>query len=542
MLRSRFAPSPTGLLHVGGARTALFAYLFARSVDGKFVLRIEDTDRARSSQASEDAIRADMRWLGLDWDEGPTQGGPGAPYRQSERLTKYDEAIRQLLEAGKAYLAWESSDELKAMREAAGHGFAYRRIEYTAEELVEFQAEGRTPVVRFAVPMERGTIGFTDEILGDIEVDIAEVDDFVIRKADGFPTYHFAVVVDDKDMQITHVLRAQEHFKNTLKHRLLYEALGWADAFPKHGHMPIIARMDGGKMSKRDKAKAARAAAREAGLDAAALSEKTGLDVVTCQAFKKKKNDEVAVAVAVAVALGIDLPEIDCMDFRKAGFLPEALVNFLALLGWNPGLRDEDGNEVEILPLSEMPKHFTLDRMGKTLAKFDRDKLRWMNGQYIRSVTPERRAEALEDWIALNPGSVLEQWSPERRSWLLELYKDRLTTLGDLARDARFFFVRPTEWGPEKAIKKHLLKGGGLDRLRAAQAVLADCDWTEEALEAAMTAAAEADYDGKLGKLAQPVRVAVAGGPVSPPIFGTLVGIGRDESLARIEACLAVYG
>ncbi|MCP4808443.1 MAG: glutamate--tRNA ligase [Proteobacteria bacterium] len=537
--RSRFAPSPTGLLHVGGARTALFVYLFARSADGKFVLRIEDTDRARSSQASEDAIFADLQWLGLEWDEGPQEGGPGAPYRQSERLAYYDECVQALLDSGKAYLAWETPDELARMREQDGAGFKYRKYEYDAEDMVEFEAEGRRPVVRFAVPLEKGKIGFHDEILGDVEVDIDEVDDFVIRKADGFPTYHFAVVVDDVHMQITHVLRAQEHFKNTLKHRLLYEALGWEEHFPKHGHMPIINRIEGGKMSKRDKARAARAAARAAGLDAAGLAEKTGLDVVTSQAFLKKKNDEVAIAVRVAEALEIELPEIDCIDFRRAGFLPEAIVNFLALLGWNPGLRDDEGNEVEILPLSEMAKHFSLDRVGKTAARFDREKLRWMNGQYIRLVSPERRAEALQDWIDHNPGSVLEEWDADRRAWLVELYKDRLTAFADLARDAEFFFVRPTEWGPAKAIKKHLLKGGGLDRLRAAQAVLAAADWNEEALEAALTAAAEADYDGKLGKLAQPVRVAVAGGPVSPPIFGTLVGIGREESLARIEACLA---
>jgi len=531
--RSRFAPSPTGLLHVGGARTALFAYLYAKSASGRFVLRIEDTDRARSTQASEDAIREDLRWLGIVPDEGPEAGGPGAPYRQSERLDKYNDAVERLLTEGKAYPAWETPEELTAMREAAGkEGFKYRRQPDPAP------TEGRTPVVRFAVPMERGTIGFNDDILGELEVDIDEVDDFVIRKADGFPTYHFAVVVDDEHMQITQVLRAQEHFKNTLKHRLLYEALGWDDRFPGHGHMPIIFSMSGGKMSKRDKAKAARAAAREAGLDAPGLAAAAGLDEETARRFLKKKTDEVSVAVAVAAAVGCELPEIDVEDFRRAGYLPEALVNFLAFLGWNPGVRDDEGKEREIFSLAEMESLFTLDRVGKTAARFDRDKLRWMNGQYIRAASVDRLVVALDDWLGRNPESWLADESAERRRELVALFQERLTTLGDLEDAARYFHERPTDWGPAKAVKKHLLKGDGLDRLAHAGEVLAGAEWTEAGLEAALVAAADGRYEGRLGKLAQPIRVAVTGGPVSPPIYGTLLGIGREEALARIAACL----
>ena len=531
--RSRFAPSPTGLLHVGGARTALFAYLYARSESGRFVLRIEDTDRARSTQASEDAIREDLRWLGIVPDEGPAAGGPGAPYRQSERLDRYDAAIERLLEEGRAYLAWETPEELGALREAAGkEGFRYRRRPEPED------TSGRKPVVRFAVPMERGTIGFTDDILGPVEVDIDEVDDFVIRKADGFPTYHFAVVVDDEHMRITQVLRAQEHFKNTLKHRLLYEAFGWGERFPGHGHMPIIFSMSGGKMSKRDKAKAARASAREAGLDAAALAAATGLDEETARRFLGKKTDEVSIAVRVAEVLGCELPEIDVEDFRRAGYLPEALVNFLALLGWNPGVRDEEGKEREIFSLREMEQLFSLDRVGKTAARFDRDKLRWMNGQYIRAATVDRLVEALDDWLGRNPGSWLESTPPEERRALLALFQERITTLGELEEAARYVVERPTAWGPPKAVKKHLLKGDGLARLADAGEVLASATWTEVGLEEALSAAAAQRYEERLGKLAQPIRVAVTGGPVSPPIYGTLVAIGREESLARIQACL----
>ena len=535
--RSRFAPSPTGLLHVGGARTALFAYLYARSRSGRFVLRIEDTDRARSTVASEQAIREDLRWLGIVPDEGPEAGGPGAPYRQSERLARYDAEIQRLLDGGLAYLAWETPDELRALREAAGKGgFKYRRRPDGPS------TDGRTPVVRFAVPADRDTIGFSDDILGPIEVDIDEVDDFVIKKADGFPTYHFAVVVDDHHMLITQVLRAQEHLKNTLKHRLLYEALGWDEGFPGHGHMPIIFSMSGGKMSKRDKAKAARAAAREAGLDAAALAARTGLDEETARRFLKKRTDEVTIALAVSDALGCELPEIDVEDFRRAGYLPEALVNFLALLGWNPGVRDEEGKEREIFSLEEMEQLFSLDRVGKTAARFDRDKLRWMNGQYIRAAGIDRLVEALEDWLGRNADSVLHSASAERRRELLLLFQERLSTLGELETSASYFFTAPSQWGPAKAVKKHLLKGDGLQRLAHAGEVLAGAEWTEAGLEAALNAAAQERHEGRLGKLAQPIRIAVTGGPVSPPIYGTLVGIGRDESLARVRACLEHFG
>ncbi len=281
--RVRFAPSPTGQLHVGGARTALFNWLFSRGTAGKMVLRIEDTDQVRSSRESEESIKTDLRWLGLQWDEGPDEGGPGAPYRQSERRDLYDAAFQQLLDAGHAYLAYESPAELGAMRDAARaekRDFIFRKPAYSAEDLARFEADGRTPVVRLEAPGHDAT--FVDQVLGEITVPEAKLDDFVIRKADGFPTYHLAVVVDDHHMQVTNVLRAQEHLMNTAKHLLLYEALGWEP--PQHGHMPLIFSMDGSKMSKRDKAKATRARVRELGWDDAQVAEATGLDESTTQA------------------------------------------------------------------------------------------------------------------------------------------------------------------------------------------------------------------------------------------------------------------
>ena len=226
--RCRFAPSPTGQLHVGGARSALFNVLFARATAGKFVLRLEDTDRLRSSVESEQRIMEDLRWLGLEWDEGPECGGPGAPYRQSERLSLYQEALAQLVEKDLAYEAWETPDELMALRKEAESNktsFVYRRRAYSPADLQRFEAEGRKPVLRCVGSSK--DIVFIDEVLGEIRVPAEDMDDFVVQKADGFPTYHFAVVVDDHHMGVTHVLRAQEHLKNTARHIQLYEQLGW---------------------------------------------------------------------------------------------------------------------------------------------------------------------------------------------------------------------------------------------------------------------------------------------------------------------------
>jgi len=528
ILRCRFAPSPTGQLHVGGARTALFNYLLARKTGGRFVLRIEDTDQARSSQASEDAIKADMRWLGIVWNEGPDEGGPGAPYRQSKRRELYDQHLQQLLDSGHAYEAWETRDELDALREAGGREFMYRKRAVSDEDVARYKAEGRVPVLRLDV--NGRSVTFDDGVVGEVTVE--QIEDFVIRKADGFPTYHFAVVVDDHHMQVTQVLRAKEHLMNTAKHMLLYDAFGW-DA-PKHAHAPLIFSMGGGKMSKRDKAKAARAAAREAGLDDAAMSAKTGLDVDIHFRFRKKKTDDVDIAEAIAAALDVDLPEIDVRDFRKAGYLPEALRNFLALLGWSAG------DDKELFTHDELIEAFSIERIGRSEARFDREKLRWMNGMYIRQSTIDRLHEVALEFIQNNPSSALVGVDESTLRALLKAYQPRIETMAQLETQAGFFLERPTAWGPAKAIKKHLLKGDGRDRLKLAGEILAACDdWTAEGVEAALQTAADAHYEGRIGKLAQPVRVAVAGGPVSPAIGETLALLGQDETLARIAACSA---
>jgi glutamyl/glutaminyl-tRNA synthetase len=531
MTRCRFAPSPTGRLHVGGARTALFNQLFAQKTGGRFLLRIEDTDRVRSTQVSEQGICEDLRWMGLLWDEGPEQGGPGTPYRQSERLEIYADYLQELLSQGLLYEAWESQEELKEMRETARankQSFCYRGKAASEEQSAQYKAEGRKPVLRFVT---RGVdVLIEDAVLGDVTVPGCDIDDFVVCKADGFPTYHFAVVIDDHLMQVSHVLRAQEHLKNTAKHLLLYRALGW-DA-PVHGHMPLLFSMGGAKMSKRDKAKAARACVREKGLDAATLAAATGASEEELRLFLKKKTDDVQLAELIGVAVGADLPEIDVIDFRRAGYLPEALVNFLALLGWSPG------DDREIMNLEEMGEAFSLERIGSTAARFDRDKLRWMNGMYIRAASTERLVAALRDYFQFGD-SPLAAMNDETLSRFVTLYQERAQTMEDFCEQSLFFFEAPTSWGPAKAVRKHLLKGDGLLRLaRTFERLSKIDDWEEATLESSLTQQAENDCEGRLGAVAQPIRIAVTGSTVSPPIFTTLELLGREQTLARIRVCL----
>jgi len=478
----------------------------------------------------------DLEWLGLGWDEGPNCGGPGAPYRQSERLELYQKHLQEMLDGGHAYEAWESPEELLALRkeaEAQKKSFVYRAQNYSEADLSRFQAEGRKPVLRCVGATE--DVVFQDEVLGEIRVPAEDMDDFVIRKADGFPTYHFAVVVDDHHMGVSHVLRAQEHLKNTARHIQLYSQLGWAP--PKHGHMPLIFSMGGGKMSKRDKAKAARLALRESGMERDAVAAAIGLSPEDLQRFMKKKNDDLGTALAIADAVGVQLPEIDVIDFRRSGYLPEALVNFLALLGWSPG------DDREIMPWKELVEAFTLDRMGKTAAKFDREKLEWMNGMYIRAASVERIVSAMKDYSEFNEA----HWNGESEALLTEiatLFRERATTIRSLDEQVAWIFHAPSAYGPQKSVKKFLLKndGAGLAVLRETAGVLEEVtEWAATELETVLTAHCEAKLEGKLGAIAQPLRIALTGGPVSPPIFATLALLERGEVQRRIQACLDYF-
>lgn len=596
MIRTRFAPSPTGYLHIGGARTALFNYLLARRHGGQFLLRIEDTDQTRNIAGAEAKLLDDLRWLGLRWDEGPQVGGPYGPYYQSQKLERYQQAAQRLLDEGKAYYAFETREELDALRkaaEAAGGGFLYPRPDPlpTATDAERARAEGRPVVVRFRRPERDVTV--RDRILGDVTVKASEIDDFVILKADGWPTYHFAVVIDDEDMQITHVLRGQEHLINTPRHMLLQEALGFRT--PEYAHLPIILGAGGAKMSKREKDKAVRDATKAAlaagRLDEQRLVALTGVgDAETLRRWLNKKISLDSEGLErAAAALRVELPEIDIHDFRRSGYLPEVIVNFIALLGWSP----PDGREK--MTLDEMAEVFSLDRIGKTNARFDREKLMSFNTDALLAAAPERTLVAFKDWLRVNPDSPLAQArgarapgpragetpAPPAGSETPALPKNGETaalpkngetpalpnggeaaapptTLPDAAllklieinKGFRTFRDIETKAGPifmpddafpydEGAVRKHLLKGPGLDVLRDMKASLAGlADWTAPGLERLVRDYGERRQLG-LGKVAQPLRVAVTGTVISPPIFDTLVLLGRDKTLARIDRALA---
>jgi glutamyl/glutaminyl-tRNA synthetase len=528
MVRTRFAPSPTGSLHVGGVRTALYCLLYARRHEGRFVLRIEDTDQVRSTDEAARGILRDLRWCGLFWDEGPVA--------QSQRLSIYDEYVDKLLASGRAYLAWDSTEELGALRKAAEQQkqtFRYRRRPVSDEDVARYKAEGRKPVVRLAAPDHDVVID--DAVRDEVTVVQAELEDIVIRKADGFPTYHFAVVVDDHLMQITHIQRGAEHLLNTHKHFGVAEALGFE--LPKTAHLPLINNPAGQKMSKREKAAVAREAARNEhktrkATDFGWLATLTGRPVEDLAAFVGKSNDRIDLAEAIAKALNVDLPMIEVMDFRRAGYIPEALLNYMALLGWNPG------DEREILSVDAMCSAFSLERVNKSAAKFDPAKLRWMNGEYLKQLfhhDKERLLAVIEAWAEVVE-TPIRTLSAERRLALVDLYKDRVLTLAELDLAASFFFHAPSAYDA-KAVDKWLRKDDGLGVLSSCRAALAEALWTAGGIETALAPLT----DGNTGRVAQPLRVALTGSAVSPPLFETLAFLDQADVLARIDACLRAH-
>ena len=478
-VRVRYAPSPTGYQHIGNIRTALFNWLFARHEGGKFIIRIEDTDRERSREEYVTQILDDFRWLGIDWDEGPdTKGGHG-PYRQSERLDIYTSYARQLLDAGKAYVCYCTPDELEARRKAAkkeGNSPAYdgRCRELSAEQKATFEAEGRRKSVRFRVP-EGEKITFDDMVLGETAFDSAQIGDFVILKSDGWPTYHFGVVVDDWLMDISHVIRAEGHLSNTPLHVLLMEALGAPR--PRFAHLPSVLSEDGkGKLSKR-------------------------------------------------------LGALSMVEYRKRGYLPEAMLNFMALLGWSPG------DNREIMTRKELIEAFDLGRVKKASARFDTEKLTWMNQKYIMNATIDRLIELA--------GAFMDT-SGHDAGWLeklVEVYREKIKTVAELPELAAFLLTDEIAYR-EKDVKKWLLKGegAGLAMLSEIHAALAALDaWAAPAMEATLTRIVE-EKDVGFGKVAQPIRVAVTGTSVSPGIYDTLVLLGRERSLERMRRTLEKFG
>jgi glutamyl/glutaminyl-tRNA synthetase len=541
IVRTRFAPSPTGYLHVGGARTALFNFLVARRLGGKFILRIEDTDQTRNIANADQKLRDDLQWLGLNWDEGPDVGGPAEDYYQSQRLADYQAAVQRLLDAGHAYYAFDTTDELDALRStarAAKRDFRYPRPATfpTATEADAARAAGKPVVVRLKMPDHEWVV--RDAILGEVKFAAGDFDDFVIQKADGWPTYHLAVVVDDAAMLVTHVIRGKEHLMNTPKHMALQELLDLPT--PVYAHLPLIFNLDGTKMSKRDKDKVTRQAFKEAAkagaiepaegatlaeLDAAAFDEWLGKKIQLSDSGLR----------ALAARLGAVLPEIDVHDFRASGYLPETLLNFIALLGWSAG------DDREKYTLSELIEAFALERVNKTDARFDRDKLLSFNTDAAAAATPGRLLAALRDYLSLHPASPLAACDDATLARVLELCAGFRTFPDVEAKAGALFVADEAVTLDDAAVKKVLIKGdpSGAAKLAELRPVLAEvADWSAAKLEQAITAFAEARGE-KLGKVAQPLRVALTGTQISPPIFDTLVLVGRAGTLGRIDRALA---
>jgi len=516
---TRFAPSPTGYLHIGGARTALFNWLLARKTGGKFLLRIEDTDQKRNTPAAARQVMDDLRWLGIGWDEGPEVGGPNGPYFQSQRKEIYDKYIKQLIDDKKAYYCFDTPDQLQQMREKAQaekKNLIYPRPDKFPDDkdVAKARAQDKPVTVRFAMPTT-GDIIVSDVVRGEVIFAAREIGDFIIQKSDGLPTYHFACVVDDELMGVTHVIRGQEHLMNTPGHQALQEALGFRS--PVYAHMSVTVSESGGKLSKRERPKALRQAIKALGdFDTQKLAGAANISVAEVKEFVKGKNTPDMSAVdAMAEYLGIRLPEINVVDFFKSGYLPEAVVNFLALLGWNPG------DEREIMRLDELIDAFDLGRLTKANSLFDRKKLIAFNTEHIKMLPDDRLLGRFKDYLKAIDSPV----AAAEDKLLARFIKINAgaRTLADIEKKCRFVFIdnRDVQYD-EKAVKKVLLKNDGLAILRAVGERLAGLEViTPETVEKLLRDLAAERRLG-LGKVAQPLRVSICGTTVSPPIFDSV--------------------
>jgi glutamyl-tRNA synthetase len=481
-VRVRFAPSPTGYPHVGNIRTALFNWLFARHEGGSFIVRIEDTDVTRKVQGAVKAILDSLQWLGLDWDEGPEVGGNYGPYMQSERLDMYRQTAERLIEQGDAYYCYCSPERLEQMRaeqvrrkQPPGYDRCCRDL--TPEERAKKEAEGIAPVVRFKVPLE-GQTKFNDLIYGEVVFEHSTIDDFILLKSDGYPTYHLANVVDDHAMEISHVIRADEWLSSTPRHLLLYKALGLEP--PQFIHHPMILGPDRSKLSKRHGA-------------------------------------------------------VSVIQYRDDGYLPEAMVNFLALLGWS--LDDK----TEILSRRQLIDNFSLERISKTGAIFNREKLEWMNGVYIRNLTAEEFFAAAQSYLMTDEvaGKALIADEAYVRA-ALPLVQERARTLAEVAELTRFFFVDELDYEPELLVGKNMDKDATAKALKAAQQKLSPLSaFDADSLEGVLRPLA-AELGLKTGQLFGVLRVAVTGRTAAPPLFVTMAVLGRERCLRRIEAALNI--
>jgi len=486
--RARIAPSPTGPLHIGTARTALFNFLFARHTGGTFVLRLEDTDQARGSIAYEKDILDGLHWLGLGWDEGPEVAGeaargPFAPYRQMLRLPLYAEAAARLLAEDRVYPCYCTLEELEADRRAqeAAHEpprYVGRCANLTPDERAAREAEGRRGALRFRVGT--GVVAFDDVIRGHVEIDVANLGgDFVIVRADGTPLYHFTVVVDDAAMKISHVIRGEDHLSNTPKHILLFRALG--QPVPVFAHLPLILNRDRTKMSKR--------------------------------------KSQTAVS-----------------DYIAEGFVKEAFINYLALLGWSTG------TEEEVLGIDEIVERFELTDVHKAGAVFDRERLEWLNGQWIRRLDPDDLVDRLRPFVEaeLAAGRIDRMPDDEELRALLPIVTERLPTLGGIGDLVGFLWADELEVDPALLVPKRwdaATTVSGLTDARRTIAEVGAVSFEADELEPALRGLAESN-GWKAGDLFMAIRVAITGRTATPPLFDTMVALGRDRTLERLDRAI----
>ncbi|HBG27102.1 MAG: hypothetical protein A2Y10_00205 [Planctomycetes bacterium GWF2_41_51] len=539
MAVTRFAPSPTGYLHIGGARTALFDLIWAKNTGGKYILRMEDTDQSRNSPTAAKQVMDDLSWLGIKWDEGPEIGGPAGPYFQSQRLDIYNKYIQRLLDAGKAYYCFDTAEELERMRKEASdrkQNFLYRRPAKfpTLADVEAAKAQGRDVVVRFCMPDDE--IIVNDIVRGEVRFNGKDLSDFIIQKSDGFPTYHLACVVDDELMGITHVIRGQEHLMNTPGHIVMQQAFGFKT--PVYAHLSVIVSEGGGKMSKRERAKVLKAAIKKAqGLDKEKLAAIGGITIAEIDEFLSGDAMPDTPAIdAMAGYLKIELPEINIVDFFKSGFLPETLVNFIALLGYSPPI------DKEIMTLQEIIDTFDPTRFNKTNCLFDRKKLVAFNMEHIKMLPEEKLLSRYKDFLK-------EVNSPAAKADDLLLKKvlkacAGARTLAEIDHKSRFLFTADDKVEyDQKDVEKVLLKndGEGLAMLALLKEKLAALDKiSEESIENLLRGIAEQKQIG-LGKVAQPLRVAICGTTISLPIFESIEMLGINATITRMERTINEY-
>ncbi|HET6478039.1 MAG TPA: glutamate--tRNA ligase [Dehalococcoidales bacterium] len=483
-VRVRFAPSPTGFPHVGNIRTALFNWLFARHNGGAFIVRIEDTDVARKVAGALEAILDGLRWLGLDWDEGPEVGGNYGPYFQSQRLDLYREAANRLVEQGDAYRCYCSPERMAEMRaeqqkRKQSPGYDRRCRDLSETESRQKKAEGITPVVRFKMPLE-GQTSFSDIIWGEITVENSLLDDYVLLKSDGYPTYHLANVVDDHLMEVSHVLRAEEWLSSVPRHKLLYQALGYE--MPQLAHLPMILGPDRSKLSKRHGA-------------------------------------------------------VSITEYREQGYLPEAMVSFLALLGWS--LDDK----TDIITRDDLVKHFSLERISKTAAIFNHEKLDWMNGVFLRELSHEELLRKIMPFLESGlPEAVKRPVSEEYVSRIVPLIRERINTLAEAATYADFFFLEELEYDASLLMGKKMTVEITIKALKVAQERLSLLEsFDHDSLEGTLRPLAE-ELGLKTGQLFSPLRVATTGRTAAPPLFETMVVLGKERCLERIRVAVRKLG